>query len=63
MIEEQELLNQYFKREIIKLHKIIEAKQESLERLTKIAESLVNQVTKLEVAKAIDDHLKNQHIL
>ena len=63
MIEEQELLNQYFKKEITKLHKIIEEKDKSFDKLTKLTESLISKVTKLETAKAIDDHLKNQHIL
>ena len=63
MIEEQELLNQYFKREIKKLHLIIEEKDKSFDKLTKLTESLINKVTKLEVANAIENHLKNQHIL
>lgn len=62
MIEEQELLNNYFKREIKKLHLIIEQKDKSFDKLTKLTESLISKVTKLETAKAIDDHLKNQII-
>ena len=63
MIEEQELLNQYFKREIIKLHKIIEEKDKSFDKLTKLTESLISKVTKLEISNAIENHLKNQEIL
>ena len=63
MIEEQELLNQYFKKEIIKLNLIIEEQYKSLDKLIEITNTLVNQVTQLEVAKAIDEHLKNKHIL
>jgi len=62
MIEEQELLNNYFKREIKKLHLIIEEKEKSFDKLTKLTESLITKVTKLEVANAIESHLKNQHI-
>ena len=62
MIEEQELLNNYFKREIKKLHLIIEEKDKSFDKLTKLTESLITKVTKLEVVNAIESHLKNQHI-
>ena len=58
MIEEQELLNQYFKREVLKLNKVVEEQTEALNNLTLVIESLIDKVTKLEISKAIDDTLK-----
>jgi len=62
MIEEQEQsqLNQHFNKNLKLLTTIIEEQTKTIDALTRVTESLIEKVTKLEISKAIDDTLKQQ---
>ena len=60
MIKEQERLNQQFNENLKMLTTIIEQQTITLDALTRVSESLIDKVTKLEISKAIDDTLKAQ---
>jgi hypothetical protein len=60
MIKEQERLNQQFNENLKMLTAIIEQQTITIDALTKISESLIDKVAKLEISKAIDDTLKQQ---
>ena len=60
MIKEQERLNQQFNENLKMLTAIIEQQTITIDALTKVSESLIDKVAKLEISKAIDDTLKQQ---
>ena len=60
MIKEQERLNQQCNENLKMLTAIIEQQTITIDALTKISESLIDKVAKLEISKAIDDTLKQQ---
>ena len=60
MTKEQTVLNQQFNENLKLLTGIIEQQTVTIAALTKVSESLIDKVTKLEISKAIDDTLKQQ---
>jgi|21_taG_2_1085346.scaffolds.fasta_scaffold15893_3 hypothetical protein len=60
MTKEQTVLNQQFNENLKLLTGIIEQQTVTIAALTKVSESLIDKVTKLEISKAIDDTLKAQ---
>jgi hypothetical protein len=60
MIKEQERLNQQFNENLKMLTTIIEQQTTTLNALTKVSESLIEKVTKLEISEAIHQTLKEQ---